>query len=470
MHDLPLHPAAAAPARARAAARAASFDLAMPTDRRRALALSWLVLGLAALAGSGIFSLLLVVSRTPGLNGLIRVADFFRVTLVVHVDLSVLVWFLAFAAMLWSIAGGSRAIGVGIAGIAIAALGAAVMAAAPFLQAAAPVMSNYVPVLDGSVFLTGLALFAAGVLVACARGMAVYRSAGATLSGDGALRLGLNASLVAAGMAAFALAASFAQVDRGLAAATYYELLFWGAGHVLQFAYTLLMLVAWIWLAAAIGARLPLSPRVVALLFGVALASIYVTPYIYLAHPVASLEHAKLQTWLMRFGGAVAVPPIAIAVAWGVARTRHLPPAERALRACLLASLALFSAGGIIGFTISGSNVRIPAHYHGCIVGVTLAMMGATYLLLPRFGYRAPASRLAAWQPWIYGGGQLLHIVGLVISGGYGVQRKVAGAEQVLRSTPEVVGMGIMGLGGLIAIVGGLLFLVIVARSVWMRR
>jgi hypothetical protein len=470
MHDLPLHPAAVPQRALRDGARPASFDLAMPSDRRRTLALAWLALGLAALAASGIFSLLLVVSRTPGVNALIRVADFFRVTLVVHVDLSVLVWFLAFAAMLWSVAGGARAIGVGIAGLAIAAVGAATMAAAPFLQAAVPVMSNYVPVLDGPVFLAGLAIFALGILVACARGMAVYRSAGATLPGDGALRLGLNASMVAAGMAAFALAASFAQVDRTLPAATYYELLFWGAGHVLQFAYTLLMLVAWIWLASSIGARIPLSPRVVALLFAVALASVYVTPYIYVAHPVASLEHAKLQTWLMRFGGAVAVPPIALAVAWGVVRTRDVSREARALRAALLASLALFSAGGLIGFTISGANVRIPAHYHGCIVGVTLAMMGATYLLLPRFGFGAPTSRLAVWQPWIYGGGQFLHIVGLVISGGYGVQRKVAGAEQVLRSTPEVIGMGVMGLGGLIAIVGGLLFLAVVARCVWTRR
>jgi hypothetical protein len=42
----------------------------------------------------------------------------------------------------------------------------------------------------------------------------------------------------------------------------------------------------------------------------------------------------------------------------------------------------------------------------------------------------------------------LMHIVGLVWSGGYGVQRKVAGAEQVLRSPGEVAGMGLMGLGG----------------------
>jgi hypothetical protein len=58
-----------------------------------------------------------------------------------------------------------------------------------------------------------------------------------------------------------------------------------------------------------------------------------------------------------------------------------------------------------------------------------------------------------------------MHIVGLVWSGGYGVQRKVAGAEQVLRSPGEIFGMGMMGLGGAVAIVGGLLFVVVVWRA-----
>ena len=74
--------------------------------------------------------------------------------------------------------------------------------------------------------------------------------------------------------------------------------------------------------------------------------------------------------------------------------------------------------------------------------------------------------RLATWQPWVYGAGQLLHVLGLVWSGGYGVQRKVAGGAQVLRSTQEVLGMGLMGAGGLVAVVGGVLFLVVVWKSV----
>jgi heme/copper-type cytochrome/quinol oxidase subunit 1 len=138
------------------------------------------------------------------------------------------------------------------------------------------------------------------------------------------------------------------------------------------------------------------------------------------------------------------------------------------LRAALISSVLLFAAGGVIGIFISGNNVRIPAHYHGSIVGVTLALMGLVYHLLPQLGYRPARGRLATLQPFLYGAGQLMHIIGLVWSGGYGVQRKVAGAEQVLRSTGEVVGMGLMGLGGLIAIIGGVLFIVVVAGS--MRR
>jgi hypothetical protein len=204
---------------------------------------------------------------------------------------------------------------------------------------------------------------------------------------------------------------------------------------------------------------------VVSLLFAIALLSVFLTPITYLAHEVTSVEHHHLQTLLMRFGGGLVIPPIALAVVWSLWPMGPLSADRKPLRASLIASLVLFSAGGIIGFLITGSNVRIPAHYHGCIVGVTLAMMGVVYLLLPRFGYAAPSSRTAAWQPTIYGVGQMMHIVGLVWSGGYGVQRKVAGSDQVLRTTQETMGMGLMGLGGLIAIVGGVMFVVIVLQA-----
>jgi cytochrome c oxidase subunit I len=316
-------------------------------------------------------------------------------------------------------------------------------------------------------------LFGAGITLLCLRSMLAAAPVGMRISGDGALRFGLNSALVSCAVAAIAFAWSWAVVPRELDARIYYELVFWGGGHVLQFAYTLLMLVGWVWLASALDTRVPsgastgfpLSPRVVTLLFAIALLAVFLTPITYLAYDVTSVEHHRMQTLLMRFGGGLVIAPIALAVLWSLRSTQGMSVEKRPLRTALIASLVLFSSGGIIGFLITGSNVRIPAHYHGCIVGVTLAMMGVVYHLLPRFGFIAPRSTTAIWQPIIYGIGQLMHIVGLVWSGGYGVQRKVAGADQVLRTTHETFGMGLMGLGGLIAIVGGVMFLVIVLRS-----
>jgi hypothetical protein len=397
--------------------------------------------------------------------GLFPVADFFRVALVVHVDLSVLVWFLAFGGALWTMNGNLRYQPLGWLAFAAAVTGTAAMCVAPFVGRAAPVMANYVPVLDGPVFLAGLVLFGAGIALLCLRSMLAVTPVGMRISGGGALRFGLNAALVATAVAACAFAWSWHALPRGLDPRIYYELLFWGGGHVLQFAYTLLMLVGWIWLASSIGARVPLSPRVVTLLFAIALVSVFLTPVTYLAYDLTSVEFHGAQTLLMRFGGGLVIPPIALAVLWALWPLRATTAGGRPLRAALIASVALFSAGGIVGFLITGNNVRIPAHYHGSIVGVTLGMMGVVYLLLPRLGFSAPDSRMAAWQPYLYGAGQLMHILGLVWSGGYGVQRKVAGADQVLEGVAQVAAMGLMGLGGLLAIVGGMLFIVVVLQS-----
>ena len=441
------------------------YTLDIPGDARRTLAVRWLALGLAALIASGVLSILLVLSRTPGVQNIVASTDFFHVALVAHVDLSVLVWFLAFAGMLWTLNSTARGLRIATSGFIAAAVGTAAIALAPFFGAGRPVMANYVPVLDEPLFLGGLVVFAAGIACVVVRGMACSQRVRTRLTGADALRFGLNASLVATAVALLGFAWSLAAVPSALDAKAYYELVFWGGGHVLQFTWTLLMLVAWLWLADAIGARVPLSPRVVTLLFGIGLASVFLTPVIYLAYDVGSVEHHRLLTWLMRFGGGLAIPPVAVAVLWAVARNATIAPAREPLRAALLASIVLFCAGGIIGFLIQGSNVKIPAHYHGCIVGVTIALMGVAYMLLPALGYAPPSRRLATWQPYIYGGGQLLHITGLVWSGGYGVQRKVAGSEQVLRTTQEIAGMGLMGLGGLIAIIGGILFIYLMLQA-----
>ena len=208
-----------------------------------------------------------------------------------------------------------------------------------------------------------------------------------------------------------------------------------------------------------------LSPRVTILLFAIGLVSVFATPVIYLAYDIVSVEHYRLQTWLMRIGGGLAILPFGAAMVHALATAPRASVEQRPLRLALGWSLLLFGAGGLIGFAIQGSDVRIPAHYHGSIVGVTLAFMGLSYHLLPRLGFGAVAPRWAGRQLWLYAGGQFTHVAGLAWSGGYGVQRKVAGADQVLRGAEQVIAMGLMGLGGLVAIVGGMLFVVLALKA-----
>ena len=432
------------------------------------LARAWLGLALAALAGSGLFSILLVLARTPGVNAWLPAGDFFRVALVVHVDLSVLVWFVAIAGMLWSLNQRSTAAFERLP-LWLCSAAAGAMALAAFVDPGQAVMANYVPMLESVLFRAAIAAFGLGTLVLVVQGLWRPRAVGVLVDGPGALRFGLHASVVSTAVALVAFAWSLAVVPTELPAKAYYEILFWGGGHALQFTWTLLMLVGWLVLTEAGGMRVPLSPRVVLLLFAVALASVFVTPLAYLMHEVSSVEHRDLHTWAMRFGGCVAIAPLVLAVGLALVRRPGASAVQAPLRAALLSSMLLFSAGGLIGLTIHGSNVKIPAHYHGCIVGVTLALMGLVFHLMPRLGWSPVRGRAAVVQPWLYGIGQLLHIVGLVWSGGYGVQRKVAGSEQVLRSTAEVAGMGLMGLGGALAIVGGLMFVVIVVKAMRVR-
>jgi cytochrome c oxidase subunit 1 len=446
------------------------FVLPVPDAGRRQLAIGWLLLGLAALLGSGVFSLLLVLSRTPYIQQFFPWVDFFHTALVVHVDLSVLVWFLAFGGVLWSLNSTPRMLWPGRAALTLAVIGTLVMALAPFLGAGDPLMSNYIPVLQHPLFLTGLLVFSAGFALLVLRAMASTPPVGMWMEGSAALRFGLNTAAVSAALALIAFAWSFLLMPDNLRGKPYYELLFWGGGHVLQFTYTLLLLVAWLWLASASRARPRVTPRVALVLFLFGLVAVFATPLIYYAFPLTSVEHIRLFTWLMQYGGSLATLPLSLAVLLGFIAAPRATPTERPLRAALLASMLLFGIGGAIGFLIQGSNVTIPAHYHGSIVGVTLAFMGLTYHLLPRLGYGEPDRKWAYWQPYLYGGGQLLHVSGLVWSGGYGVQRKVAGAEQALDTVGRIAGMGLMGLGGLIAIIGGVIFLVVAGRALLARR
>ncbi len=207
------------------------------------LARAWLVLGIAALAGAGLLAILLALSRTPGVQDLLPQGDFFRAALIVHVDLSVLIWFMAFAAVLWSLAGSERFAVVGNVGVGCATAGTVLMVVSPFFPDARPLLNNYIPILRQPVFFAGLLLAGAGFALAMLRGLMTIRF---STSDPARVAVALSALLGTVAFAATVFA--WAMLPAELEGQGYFEMLFWGGGHVLQFQHALLAALAWFWL------------------------------------------------------------------------------------------------------------------------------------------------------------------------------------------------------------------------------
>jgi hypothetical protein len=420
-----------------------------------------------ALIGSGLLAILLVLSRTPGIQDVFPLKDMFRAALVVHVDLSVAIWFMAFAAVIWSALGRDGVAWMGWAGFALAAVGTAVMTVSPFLPGADPVLNNYIPVLQQNVFYASLWLCGAGFSLTVLRALLTTWPRPAF---GAPLQLGAFLGAVAGFLALAAFFWSWLIVPRDaeIEPKLYFEVLFWGGGHTLQFQHALLMVVAWLWIAAHLGQPPVASPRALSAMFWIAALPLLVVPAIYFTIPAGELPHMELFAKLMIWGHPYMAPLILVGFLslWAIRKSE-----AHAAKSAFIASFSLFAVGGVLAYMIQGANVVIPAHYHGSTVGVTLAFMGLAYVLLPQLGFGEVEGRMARWQPYVYGGGQLIHVLGLAWSGGYGVQRKVAGAEQALTTLPQKIGMGMMGLGGLIAVIGGIMFVLVCLKAMarWKR-
>ncbi len=442
------------------------FTLDISADRTiRRQATAWLILALGSLVIGGLFVILIVLSRTPGIQDIIPWVDFFKTALVIHVDMTVLVWFLAFAGIFWSLNSNDNCTSCGWPPIFLAALGMLGITASPFLGAGNPLMNNYVPVLQDPIFFVALGIFGLGFTLQILNGLIHSKPVGKFMDGSATLRFGLYTALIAALLSMMSIGWSYSMMPEEIEGQHYYELLFWGGGHVIQFTHTQLMFVVWLWLATVSGVTIKANPRLILILFALGAMPVLFAPAIYLTYPVEDPGYAITFTWLMKYGGGLAALPLGLILITSLISAGKASDVYRAERSALIFSILLFGTGGIIGFMITGSNVRVPAHYHGSIIGVTMAFMGITYYLLPRLGFRKPMGKWALRQPAIYGTGQMIWVLAMAYTGGHGVQRKTAGAAQALKTMDEYIAMGLMGIGGIIAISGGIIYLVVVYKA-----
>jgi len=438
----------------------------------------WLGLAIATLVLAGLFSLVVVIGRMPPFDRLVTDPLFFKRGLVVHVNLALVAWFYAFvAALLCLLPSPAQPSWVARRSPLLAGMAIVAMLFAAALPGAKPVLSNYIPMIDHWLFASGQILFAIAVLASFTGRRLLPLKTGRTpfLEIPDAAISGLRAAAYALLLAAVTFSTSWAALPAGLDTHAYYELLVWGGGHVLQLACSVAMVSVWIILIHSVLGSSPVSrPAANALLAAM------IVPW--LLAPLLALQGGWTESYRQGFTHLMqlSIFPVvsiflilcsrALWLAWRAGRIDATTLADPRLSGFLV-SAALTVLGFALGAAISGSNTMIPAHYHASIGAVTAAFMTLTYLLLGSFGFAIPTPRLrriAACQPLIYGVGQMIFAAGFGLAGVYGMSRKAYGAEQASRGLAETIGLGVMGVGGLLAVAGGILFLTLVV-VIWRR-
>jgi cytochrome c oxidase subunit I len=150
----------------------------------------------------------------------------------------------------------------------------------------------------------------------------------------------------------------------------------------------------------------------------------------------------------------------------------------------LVFSVIIFGfLGGITGVTfgteqiniIAHNTLRVPGHFHATVVGGTaLAFMGITYYVIPLiFRKQVAFWPLARIQPYLFAIGMTVFSVAMTFAGTFGVPRRhwdttFSGAPFDVQFNPAVdLVVGIMAVGGLLAGIGGAIYLLVTVWSVF---
>ncbi len=432
----------------------------------------WSAVAIGALAIAGVFAALLAVSRIPGVESVFPwPLGFFHKGLVIHVVFSFVVWFLAvFGALLQLAARGSadqtpRLAWLGKFAVRGMAAAFPLLFIPALLDRGEPTLNNYVPVIIDPMYYAGLMVMGVSLALAVARLLLSLPllAKKKTLPRKNTPLVG---PMVGAGLiflvALACLGLAFGELAGEAPSHAFNEDLFWGGGHILQFLNTLLMLVGWSILATSAAGRPVPGHGVMLAATALLVASVLAGPAFYFVFEPFSAGQADAFTNLQY---ALAPPALLVAVG-SLTWIRHPLPWSKPAFLCLVLSMAVFGAGGVLGLFVDGADTRTPAHYHGVIAGVSLVFMGLFYeVFLPLLKRPVPHGKKVYVQIYLFAGGQLAACIGLFLAGGFGAPRKTAGEAQGLDELGAIVGMTLNGVGALFAVVGGILFIWMVAKA-----
>ena len=415
----------------------------------------WFMLSIVSLGLGGGFAFLIGMARAPFAEKYFP-QNYFQHALVGHVNLAILFWLLLSTMVVWSYH--LKTPGLKPA-LWLAGIGTALVAFAALFGGGDAVLNNYVPALVNPVFFAGLALFFTGF------SMNVFRfakEAAANLASDDMVLNAIGAGVMIGIVLAAAVAVSLVKLGPDIndyQQQMYYERLFWTPGHIQQFLNGSMLAAVWYALARlATGGELKFWPVLKAA------NKIFIASSVLLFSLLFFLDPMDRP---MRIGAE-----IIYGIGLGIPLFMHIANILRQVKrdfsrpttVALFFSIAIYLYGIFIAYGGFNNDTLVPAHYHGAVTALTLALMGFAWHMLTKDGFAIAFPRLAKTQPYIYGVGMILFISGLFVSGIFGAPRKTPGTAWT--DNPVVLAsMSLMGIGTLLSVVGGIAFVLYVAAT-----
>ncbi len=412
----------------------------------------WVSFAVFSLILAGIFALLIALTRTPYLN-IHTSYDYFYSSLVGHVIFSIVIWLLTFQVGIWHLS--FPELKKDKISFPLVILGSALIAFPAIFGLGEPYINNYVPVIGSPYFYAGLFIFGLGILINIIK---YLPQAFRYLASDNNSEQLAAVSTLLAFIMMLSLFPSFMRASTDESMKIYFERAFWIPGHIQQFVNAAMMLIGWQFLIETEGSKTENSKW---LKFSNIFLLVTALPLLY-GLIVDPLSTSVKYIILFAFGGGIGIP-VLIHTLYTI---RKFPKNLKSIAAhCLIFSFLVYYTGAIIAYAGLQDDMRVPAHYHGVVTAVTLALMGMTYYILRTMNKRVFLEKLARIQPAAYGIGMLFLIAGLYWAGKLGAARKVYEFAYHGKGSLAIA-MSIMGSGAVLAVIGGVLFVLYASVSI----
>jgi cytochrome c oxidase subunit I len=471
------------------------------------------VTAVVALAIGGIGALLVLLTRWQAVH-LLDTVWFYRI-LTIH-GMSMLIFFIIFFEMAVLYFAGpvllnSRvpAVKTAWASFGLMVVGALMVQWAMWTGRADVLFTSYVPLRAHPLFYLGVILFAVGTLITVCLFFASLVVAKRERTYEGSVPLVTFGAITAAIIAVITLLHGAAiyiptflwSMDMMHVDPQVYRLVWWGLGHSSQQINVAAMVSIWYLLGALTVGGVVLNEKVsrTAFVLYVLFISMAAAHHL-LVDPGFGPEWKVWNTSYFMYMAVLASLIHGFTVPAGIevgqrlrgftqgvfGWLRRAPWGDPGFSSLALSIVVFGFIGGITGVTfgteqiniIAHNTLRVPGHFHATVVsGTAVAFMGITYYVIPLIFRREVAFlSLARIQPYLYSGGMVILTITMTFAGTFGVPRRLwdmtySGAPFDVPYSPAVdVIMAGVGVGGLLAIAGGGLFVFITVWSVFLGR